>query len=196
MSLGKDWMKTKLDLPREVKELPNTDVKVPYFFIGDKAFQLKINFMRPFPGRNLDYKKRIFNYRLSRARRCIENAFGILVARWRIFQRPISCHPKYVDCIVQASIVLHNFLMAQTQKSIRNLYCPSDFVDQYTSDGSIISGHWREEIPQNNDSNFHRNYRNSIQEAYNIRNKVADYFPEEQISWQHDYVTRGTYGDL
>ncbi|XP_014470752.1 PREDICTED: uncharacterized protein LOC106742379 [Dinoponera quadriceps] len=84
--------------------------------------------MRPYPGRQLDKKKRIFNYRLSRARRCIENAFGILVARWRIFERPISCHPHHTDVIVKAAVCLHNFLMSQTQKYVRNLYCPDDFV--------------------------------------------------------------------
>lgn len=58
---------------------------VPYFFDADDAFPLKKRIMKPFcpsRGNALSDKERISNYRLSRARRCIENAFGILSAKW------------------------------------------------------------------------------------------------------------------
>uniref|UniRef100_A0A8C6SPQ9 DDE Tnp4 domain-containing protein n=1 Tax=Neogobius melanostomus TaxID=47308 RepID=A0A8C6SPQ9_9GOBI len=91
--------------------LPGAEIEMPYVIVGDAAFPLKTYLMRPFSGRGeLNYEKRIFNYRLSRARNVVENAFGILAARWRIFLTTIYLHPRKVDAIVLAACTLHNFL--------------------------------------------------------------------------------------
>ena len=50
---------------------------MPYVFLGDEAFPLKPYLLRPYPGRQLDTDaKKVYNYRLSRCRRVIENTFG------------------------------------------------------------------------------------------------------------------------
>ena len=85
------------------------DGKMPYVIVGDEAFPLKRYMMRPYPGRGLSESERIFNYRLSRARRCSENAFGILSSRWRIFHRTMDQAPETVDELIKATVVLHNF---------------------------------------------------------------------------------------
>ncbi|KAF6028318.1 hypothetical protein EB796_013369 [Bugula neritina] len=60
-----------LELVTGIEEL------LPYVFFGDEAVPLKPYMMRPFPARKLDNNhKQVFNYRLSRARRVVENAFG------------------------------------------------------------------------------------------------------------------------
>lgn len=57
----------RLELPKD-QPLPNTTLPAPCVFVGDEDFQLRPDFLRPYPGRRLDDDKRIFNYRLSRAR--------------------------------------------------------------------------------------------------------------------------------
>ncbi|XDV36649.1 hypothetical protein PO909_006390 [Leuciscus waleckii] len=66
--------------------------------------------MRPFPGRTLPPERRVFNYRLSRARLVVENAFGILSSQWRMYHRLIEVHPEVAEKCVKATCVLHNFM--------------------------------------------------------------------------------------
>ena len=72
--------KNTIGLPAP-EPLPGDDKSIPFFLVGDDAFPLREWMMKPFPSRNLGRPERIFNYRLSRARRIIENAFGIMASR-------------------------------------------------------------------------------------------------------------------
>lgn len=56
-----------LNIPRE-KPIEENGPAVPFVLFGDEAFPLTENIMRPYPGRNLTNKKKVFNYRLFRAR--------------------------------------------------------------------------------------------------------------------------------
>ena len=84
--------------------------------------------------------KAIFNYRLSRARRIIENTFGILAARWRIFRRPILAQPQNAISYTKAAIVLHNYLRTHNSP----VYCPPGFVDGEDGSGNVVQGSWRD----------------------------------------------------
>ena len=67
----------KIRLPKNMKPL-NYETLLPYFAVGDEAFPLKQYLLYPYPGKNLTFEQKMFNYRLSRAWRIIENTFGII----------------------------------------------------------------------------------------------------------------------
>ncbi|XP_018405658.1 PREDICTED: uncharacterized protein LOC108782008 [Cyphomyrmex costatus] len=153
---------------------------MPYVIVADEAFQLSNFIIRPYPGRAISDEQKIFNYRLSRARRVIENAFGIMIARWRIFTKPIYTSLLTADKIVQACVVLHNFLMDKPN------YCDRGFADELNG-CEIIRGSWRNELQNNTaltpygsaGSNTHSRI------AALGREKFKDYFLNEgAVPWQ------------
>ena len=73
--------------------------------------------MRPHPGKMLDEDQSVCNYRQSRPRRVIENTFGILVARWRIFNTLINASVEIVAKYVMLAVVLQNY-SRQTEKQL------------------------------------------------------------------------------
>ncbi|XP_029938044.1 protein ANTAGONIST OF LIKE HETEROCHROMATIN PROTEIN 1-like [Salarias fasciatus] len=101
-----------LDLPPN-QHLPGADHRgsQPHVFVADEVFPLRPYLMRPFPGRGgLTLEQRIFNYRLSRARLVVEDAFGIWSSQWRMFRTLLEIHPEVVEKCVKATCVLHNFM--------------------------------------------------------------------------------------
>jgi hypothetical protein len=108
--------------------------------IGDHALPLKTYLMKPYPGRNLAYDEKIYNYRLSRARRISENGFGILISRFQVFEKPIACNVTTVDKIVCTACALHNWLT----NNAMGTYLPRGSVDTEDIDsGEIIPRSWR-----------------------------------------------------
>lgn len=107
----REYVNDKIILPP--KPLPGTDVPVPHVFVGDEGFALQTYMMKPYPKAGMihDVRKKKFNARLSRARRVVENAFGILAMKWRVFLRAIETDVETAECIVKAACCLHNFVM-------------------------------------------------------------------------------------
>ena len=102
---GRGFMNDQLDVSDPV-HFPNflASGPVPCCFVADEAFPLRCDLMRPFPRGTacLSQDELVFNYRLSRARRFVENAFGVLVQHWRIFSRKLNLLPEYADSVIKA----------------------------------------------------------------------------------------------
>ena len=58
-----------------------------YCLVGDDAYPLKTYFIKLYNSVPLTKEEKIFNSRLSQARRIVENTFAILVSRFRILRR-------------------------------------------------------------------------------------------------------------
>uniref|UniRef100_A0A3B1JEE5 DDE Tnp4 domain-containing protein n=1 Tax=Astyanax mexicanus TaxID=7994 RepID=A0A3B1JEE5_ASTMX len=105
--------------------LPNDTQDVPYFLLGDDAFSLRTHMMKPYGAKNLTREERIFNYRLSRARRVVENAFGILANRFQVLLTTMSHHTENVRLIVKACILLHNVMRTRNLEDTQNVRAPN-----------------------------------------------------------------------
>nr|XP_036224484.1 protein ALP1-like isoform X1 [Bactrocera oleae] len=69
-AFGKMILRRNIVLP-PLDHLPGTNKDFQYFFVGDNAFPLKENLMRPYPGRNLSPLKQQAIFRQSLHRKCV-----------------------------------------------------------------------------------------------------------------------------
>ena len=127
--------------------------------------------MKPYGRRMLTREERIANYRISRGRRVVENAFGILVSRFRVMMTTIELPPETVRDVVMTCVVLHNILRSQYQGQ-HGAQQPGD--DDVPGDGRLIGGAADGGCD-----------RNPAREAKRPRDYLKDYFNNEgAVAWQ------------
>ncbi|XP_015372634.1 PREDICTED: uncharacterized protein LOC107167931 [Diuraphis noxia] len=162
---GKKLYSDKINFPQD-KCLPGDEdgVSQPFVLIADEAFALNKHLLRPFPGRTLNDDRRIFNYRLSRARQKIECSFGILSNKWRVFHTTLLVTPDVAVSITKAACVLHNFVRRR---------------DGFNFEDTISC-----EMPDVSDK---IGVGNASLNAKDIREYFVKYFnnPEHALSWQN-----------
>lgn len=169
-------IKNELKIPQPAKPA-NSEKLLPYVFIGDEAFSLRNDFLKPYSQKELDRDKRVFNYRLSRARRIIENTFGILVSRFRIFNQPINLKLENIEKVVMATCVLHNYLRKKRGDNYIHMNLDIDDGDDIKSNQdnllSLQKGH----------------NRHASQSSKEVRELYKTYFCNEgAVTWQGDLV--------
>ncbi|KAJ8928280.1 hypothetical protein NQ314_019162 [Rhamnusium bicolor] len=113
-------------------------------------------------------EQRVFNYILNRGRRVVENVFGILANRFRIFLT-IHLSPEKEQIITLASCALHNFLRTKMPTSLQD-----------------------EEINNNFTFKFglcHQGSNRTKDGSPAVREEFKDYFMNEgAVPWQYNRV--------
>ena len=165
--------------------LPNDDTPKPYYFISDDALALRTWLMKPHGSRHLSWDQRIFNYRLSRARRIVENAFGILAQRFACLLTTMRQQPQNVATIVRACVCLHNLLRIKKEPLLPRV------VDQEDSNHEFQPGFWRRHA---NMVDMEENVRGTQDErqARKLRSYLTQYVnsPAGSVPWQNRMVRR------
>lgn len=169
-----------LNIPSD-RSLPMRDKAIPFVMVADDAFAMKSYLLKPYAFNNLSVEERIFNYRLSRARRIIENVFGITSARFRSLRKTLEISPEKAKIMTSAICVLHNFLITHCHR-----YAPSGTFDVDLKNGSIQPGSWRTEVAENLFSPVRTvQSRNPTNISKEIRNEFKDYFSRDgAVDWQ------------
>ena len=139
--------------------------------MGDETSPLKPSIMRPYPRKDLDYPNRIYNYWISRARRSVECAFGILAKKFGILQTSIETNVEVSEAVVKSFCVLHNFIQHENNF---NYFQSHDAPHSQPSNSSLTTT---------------RSNRPTA-EAMAVRDILKEYFvsPSGALEWQDQAI--------
>lgn len=130
----------------------------------------------------------VFNYRLSRARRIVENAFGIISNRFCLFHSVINLKDIFnVHIVILTCCYLHNFLRRRSQDS----YITPDLCDPHSD--QIIELQGIVELQKKKKKTTITGNANN--KAKNCRVKFVEYFVNEgRVHWQDESVKKTYFG--
>eukprot|EP00745_Piridium_sociabile_P015080 TRINITY_DN22260_c0_g1_i7.p1 TRINITY_DN22260_c0_g1~~TRINITY_DN22260_c0_g1_i7.p1 ORF type:complete len:464 (-),score=118.83 TRINITY_DN22260_c0_g1_i7:187-1578(-) len=167
----------KRPAPCPLTDDPEDTTPVPYFILSDDAFALKDYCMKPYSRNSMEISELIFNYRLSRARRVVENAFGLLAQRFRVLLGTCELIPQNVREVVECCLTLHNILLQRMPP-------PANALDREDEEMNVIEGSWREhciwrDLPQPRPAR-------SNNAGKEVRRTLTDFFgsPPGIVPWQ------------
>lgn len=97
----------------------------------------------------------------------MENAFGILTQRFRIFQRRIQSKPENVDFIILATCILHNFIKDENVSHFNNDSKEPTILENISARG-----------------------RSATQQAFSVREILKDFFNSDagRVPWQNEKI--------
>ena len=137
----------------------------------------------------ISYWIKVYNFRCSRARCVVENAFGILSSCFRVLRGPILQSYENAVKTVKATVVLHNYLIS---------ICNSD--ESYYSDSTIqredehrnlLTGFWEQDRSRNRLESLTQlaGNRSGTNAARVQQNLLAEMFiSDNQAPWQFQHA--------
>lgn len=166
MTDGGIWHDSEFN--RAINE-PSNPLNLPAdsILLADGAFPLKTNLMKPYPGTRLTKEQQIFNKRLSRCRRIIENVFGQLIKTFQILERKLKMELDSCKRVTLVCCILHNFL--------KTVYS-NDYEDKDEESGLIGQQHFAEEEEE---------LSGRLDAAEQVRRNLCNYFVNvNPLPWQ------------
>lgn len=86
------------------------EISPGYYVVADNAYTLSATLLIPYSGNDKRYPaKDVFNFYLSQLRIKIEQAFGMMVNKWRVFKKPSELKLSFIPSVVECAMRLHNF---------------------------------------------------------------------------------------
>ena len=139
-----------------VEDLPNG-----FHVLGDNAYMLSPTLLIPYSGKEKqNSSKDAFNFFLSQLRIRIEQAFGLLVTKWRVFKKPLEVRFWRTTLLIEACFRLHTYCIDEREVTVVNIgSCNPEFTPNY-----------EEYLDPLGDGDSAKRKRHSIREA--IHNKL------------------------
>ncbi|XP_037944698.1 putative nuclease HARBI1 [Teleopsis dalmanni] len=175
------WLDDDLNIP-DANRLQKSNFVCPYGFVGDETFALSENLWTPYPIEKSSLKEEVFNYRLNRARQVVEDTFGHLISKFKVFQKPLRVKLEHLDPIILGTCTLHNFLKAHSVD-----YMTAEDVDvEDLERGIVVPGAWRKNKEL---LAFEKTKIDSMVESKELRDKLRDYYWNEgKVPFQYKMI--------
>ena len=85
-------------------------ITIPLHILGDPAYPLSSKIIKGYVGRSLTPEEESFNVYLSKARMCVEIAFGRLKSRWRILKKRMGLNYEMAPKVITTCWTLHKIV--------------------------------------------------------------------------------------
>ncbi len=115
------------------------------YIAGNSANALAVFLLTPYNNAVPKLIENAFNFFHSSCRICIECLFGNLVMRWGIFWRQLAFKASKVGGVIQAAMLLHNFIVEEREVSDKETN--SNFFENFNYDESNRNRNAHREVP-------------------------------------------------